>query len=320
MVQQAVQGDTVAVLAGYTLFRPPATNYTAFRGSAWSRSQWGSPCRKLLPRLAAAGTKQTASSQLCALPSIWKDCSQGIYLDIGTNVGVQLRKLYDPQQFPGAAVLPIFDRVFGNQRSGVCAIGVEANPHHTQYLQTLNSYFKQRGYQALILTEVAASVHSGTASFFLDADSPVEWGASLTHGKWQKNSKVKAKVRVQLLDLLAIMTEVVRPILHQEFAATAVMKLDVEGEEYALFPGLLLSGGLCDLNVLFLEPHREEFRGEGGVKMQISEMEEVFAKMRKANPHCTVKVTDLDDESYLDGKAILLPEVQQLRTSSGDRG
>jgi hypothetical protein len=139
---------------------------------------------------------------------------------VGTNVGVQLRKLYDPQQFPDSAVLPIFDQMLGSQRSGVCAIGVEANPHHTQYLTTLNTYFKQRGFQALILTEVAASVHGGTASLFLDADSPVEWGASLTQGQWQRNNEGKKEVRVQLLDLTAFVTGIVRPILQQELAAT----------------------------------------------------------------------------------------------------
>jgi hypothetical protein len=136
---------------------------------------------------------------------------------------VQLRKLYDPQQFPGAGVLPIFDRMFGSKRTGVCAMGVEANPHHTQYLSTLNTYFKQRGYQAMILTEVAASTHSGTASFFLDAGSPVEWGASLTQGQWQHNpedSTGKNEVRVQLLDLKAFVTGIVRPILQQELVAT----------------------------------------------------------------------------------------------------
>jgi hypothetical protein len=99
-----------------------------------------------------------------------------------------------------------------------------------------------------------------------------------------------------------------------------VMKLDVEGEEYALFPGLLVSGALCDLSMLFLEVHREEFRGVDGVNMTMADMEQLFAKVRKANPHCRVNVTDLDDESYLDGKAIPLPDWEQQHKSSSNRG
>jgi hypothetical protein len=144
-------------------------------------------------------------------------------LDVGTNVGVQLRKLYDPQQFPGAAVLPIFDRVFGSQRSGVCAMGVEANPHHTQYLEQLNGFFKSRGYQAVVLTETAASIKKGSASFFLDHTTddqrddgnPTEWAASLQQGKWHQ-----AKASVPLLDLPSFIMDVVRPILLQEEQST----------------------------------------------------------------------------------------------------
>ena len=36
-----------------------------------------------------------------------------VYLDMGTNTGVQIRKLYEPHLFPNASVLPIFDKFFG---------------------------------------------------------------------------------------------------------------------------------------------------------------------------------------------------------------
>ena len=36
-----------------------------------------------------------------------------VYLDMGTNVGIQIRKLYQPHLFPKAGVLPLFDKYFG---------------------------------------------------------------------------------------------------------------------------------------------------------------------------------------------------------------
>ena len=36
-----------------------------------------------------------------------------VFLDLGTNTGVQIRKLYEPHLFPNASVLPIFDKFFG---------------------------------------------------------------------------------------------------------------------------------------------------------------------------------------------------------------
>jgi hypothetical protein len=87
------------------------------------------------------------------------------------------------------------------------------------------------------------------------------------------------------------------------------MKLDVEGEEYALFPALMLSGGLCDISVLFLELHPEAFRSAQGVNMTMPEMQQTFAAMRKAHPQCRVDVQDLDDESFLNSKDVPFPTV-----------
>ena len=41
------------------------------------------------------------------------DGCEFVYLDMGTNTGVQIRKLYESSLFPGAGVLPIFERYFG---------------------------------------------------------------------------------------------------------------------------------------------------------------------------------------------------------------
>ena len=57
-----------------------------------------------------------------------------VYLDLGTNTGVQIRKLFEPHKFPAADVLPIFDKYFGpveeRDSSTVCAVGFEPNPEH----------------------------------------------------------------------------------------------------------------------------------------------------------------------------------------------
>ena len=62
-----------------------------------------------------------------------------MYLDIGSNVGVQVRKLYEPELYPGSSVFKIFDNAFGapNERnySDICTIGIEANPDHTKRLK-----------------------------------------------------------------------------------------------------------------------------------------------------------------------------------------
>ena len=41
------------------------------------------------------------------------DGCRHVYLDVGSNIGVQVRKLYQPELYPGAGILPVFKEAFG---------------------------------------------------------------------------------------------------------------------------------------------------------------------------------------------------------------
>ena len=149
---------------------------------------------------------------LCAggssLESPWRDIRTLIrthkcnaaYLDVGSNVGVQIRKLYEPHLYAGkdpkmpalarkfelyeepddadreaglvkgvafwnvtAGVLPIFEQYFGPApRCRVCAIGVEPNPRHAPRHAELQAAYRAAGVGALWLSETAADVSNGT--------------------------------------------------------------------------------------------------------------------------------------------------------------
>lgn len=96
-------------------------------------------------------------------------CKQ-IYLDVGSNIGVQIRKLFEPSRYPNAEVLPIFDQYFGTNRKhspGLCAIGIEMNPTHTMRLSTLEKHYTQScGYSVRFFKETAASTHNGWVDFW----------------------------------------------------------------------------------------------------------------------------------------------------------
>ena len=60
-----------------------------------------------------------------------------VYLDVGSNVGVQVRKLFEPSLYPKAPFVTVFDKEFGPveaRKKSVCAVGFEPNPHHTKRL------------------------------------------------------------------------------------------------------------------------------------------------------------------------------------------
>jgi hypothetical protein len=60
-----------------------------------------------------------------------------LYIDFGTNIGMQIRKLYEPQKFPGNKIEQHYKYYYGDDRSSVCSIGFEANGLHTDRLKKL---------------------------------------------------------------------------------------------------------------------------------------------------------------------------------------
>jgi hypothetical protein len=79
------------------------------------------------------------------------------------------------------------------------------------------------------------------------------------------------------------------------------MKIDIEGEEYAMLPALITSGGLCEMDMVYIETHPRSFATETGkvVGLKIPAIEKSFEQMRRANPRCSVQYMHLDDETYL---------------------
>jgi len=130
---------------------------------------------------------------------------QHAYLDVGSNIGVQIRKLYEPALYTGydpkmrglakrfgvdseptaaeraagivkgvewwnttSRVLPIFEEYFGPApRCRVCAIGVEPNPRHEARHKQVQEALQAAGVGALWLSRTAAHTVDGELSINL---------------------------------------------------------------------------------------------------------------------------------------------------------
>jgi len=80
----------------------------------------------------------------------WLDGCQRVYLDVGSDVGIQIRKLFEPELYPEAKVLPIFDSRFGPPKerkrdTGLCAVGFEPNPLNQARLLELETAYRKQG-------------------------------------------------------------------------------------------------------------------------------------------------------------------------------
>ena len=113
-----------------------------------------------------------------------------IYVDVGSNIGIQVRKLFEPERYPEGKVLPIFDKVFGNidhrrkenHANGkiICVVGFEPNPRHKRDLKELEASYNTCGYKVKFFTETAVSSFNGKSTLFSDENwKMLEWSASL---------------------------------------------------------------------------------------------------------------------------------------------
>ena len=86
-----------------------------------------------------------------------------VFLDVGSNIGVQVRKLFEPQLYPRAKeTLSIFDELFGTaRRRDVCALGLEGNARHRARLLEVEEVYSRQGWRTKFLVPTAAAASDG---------------------------------------------------------------------------------------------------------------------------------------------------------------
>jgi len=214
------------------------------------------------------------------------DGCRRVYLDMGTNIGVQIRKVYQPDLYPDAPVLPVFLEAFGINRSDVCSFGWEANPAHSAYLRTLESSYRAAGWPVTIFNDTAVSNRDTVLDFFVDkaASRDMEWGSRLGSPIGPGTSTVKVKV-------VDVVHWIEKEIFDREMppgaqAPLIVMKTDIEGHDTTVLASLLLRGTLCKIDVIYGEHLSSDF-------LSALRLMQAFDK-----PHCPTKLIEMDDESY----------------------
>ena len=258
-----------------------------------------------------------------------------VYIDVGTNIGVQIRKLFEPEKYPRAYVHPIFNSMFGdiperlrstpNEGHMVCAIGFEPNSHHTSYLKEVESSYQNCGWKVKILTETAASDKQGTSTFYSDESyKNMEWGGGIlspsinnvaVESKEDKTEEIPTYFEeVELVRLSDFLKNTVATRKLPNFPSlnlpppNVVMKMDIEGSEVDVIPDLLYTGGLQYINNLMIEWHDRLEKLESRRKAQrelrliIQILSEHSKTMKTQNSKHNFNLINLDDETYYTSK------------------
>jgi len=238
-----------------------------------------------------------------------------VYIDLGSNIGVQVRKLFEPRLYPEARVHPVFNSNFGaievrtnkSNNLSICAIGFEPNPSHKEYLKEIESSYNKCGWQVTFFTETAVSNRAGTAAFYTDADKAnLEWGSGILSPEIN-NIANKTSSNVKLIRLSHYLNDVVGKrkipkINTNSPKPKVIMKMDVEGSEVDIIPDLLFNGGLQFVNILMIEWHKRleilpERRVAQELLVEIMDRLNRLANITNTKEH-DFKLVTVDDEKY----------------------
>lgn len=220
-------------------------------------------------------------------------CSR-VYVDMGTNVGTQIRKLFEPELFTnfteGNPSEAIFSRTFGAQRGDVCAFGFEASPRHTPRLHRLGEAYRAAGWRVTIFTETAVNSYDGKVSFFYDSrqGDSIDGGASIFNGTGGATAEVRS------LDMAEWMNNEVhgrRIPPDPAYPPAILMKTDIERNDMRVLSHMLVKGALCGVTRIYGE-HMEE--------PWLSHVREI---LKLGN--CSLDITLEDDETGQGGMAFI---------------
>ena len=230
-----------------------------------------------------------------------------VYLDMGSNIGVQIRKLFEPEKFPGAKVLTIFDKYFGphatRNPSQVCAVGFEPNPSHETYLKQLEDKYRMCGWNVMINTRTGVGSKNAVTRFanidYLDGSFwPMGVAGRLIEGEEEEKMHTEVE-EVDSIRIAEFITDVVATRdIPGNVQGAVVMKLDVEGKELEVIADLVMSGALSHLDNIHVDWTNDLLVDGKKVNKLAESIHFIYDLAREKNLSHITEIDDTDDESF----------------------
>lgn len=251
-------------------------------------------------------------------PQWLKNCKK-IMLDVGSNIGVNVRKLYEPKKYNGSTLLPHFDKYFGEPawrrtpagKSGVCALGFEPNDEHKERLEAIEKAYNDNGWHVHFYPFAAWSSEGKMALNKTAGDDKFSNMGDLTkrgaHLSMEQDSKAKVSKRslvrtVNLADFVSSLPN----------ATVQLMLMDVEGAEYETLAQMMMDKKLCRNSIqhMLVETHNwgdisrwgnstsfkkgVQPRSMNALRERVSQM----GKMKWCDQDSVTKVDKFDDDTF----------------------
>lgn len=278
--------------------------------------------------------RRTSDEMMLATSPSNKKLADGCYhvfLDVGANVGVHGRFLFEPEQYNETRVAgDIFNEEFGRQRDNrdFCVFAFEPNPAHKKRLEQVETAYKAMGWRYEFIPAGISDQEGNMTFYHLHDERFNEWGFT-TVRKVHPLGFAGIEEQVTVIRLASWLQEqvherVIPTTVYGEYGDSGpkvVMKFDVEGLEFVVLPDLLVSGALCNtVDFVFGEFHYQDFFyplkfPEHNMILRDADEARQFAngavKMMETSKACKTRYDGRDDESYLkDGMPLPVPSSQ----------
>ena len=220
-----------------------------------------------------------------------------LYLDVGTNRGIQIRKLYEPSLYPDAKLPKYFNEYFGEfsteSRRKVCTIGFEPNEKWDSTLLGIEEAYKRQGFHVIMFTSTAASLNGANVPFYrvkrvVSMKDNIEASATLFDYKSEDRQSSKTG-SVNFVSFVKLFVNEFR-----KAGKVVVMKMDIEGWEYELIPSMVVGGGICAVNFAFVEFHNHPSLAKKCPPNFVENLNWMLGTVKS----CPTKFVDVDDETY----------------------
>ncbi|OEU17911.1 hypothetical protein FRACYDRAFT_159636, partial [Fragilariopsis cylindrus CCMP1102] len=263
-----------------------------------------------------AATGVSSSSSRREEPRLGDRC-YNILIDVGGNVGVHGRFLFEPEKYPDSfSSVQLFRDEYGIERNNLdyCVFVIEANPQHWKRLDIISDAYSKLGWNYHVI-KAAASDINGNMTFYhqgYDDNQNNEWGFSNVHD-YQKRNESELFDNNYTINTKYHSKEIVPAIRLRNNNTIAGkppilgMKMDIEGSEYIVLPDLIHSNTLCQFQFIFGEfhfwfapiQHSVGHRVSLDTVKELMEYEWAIIKIIESSRNCLIRWITSDDESYL---------------------